>query len=443
MLRTLLALVLLTPPFAFAQYSIGTSYRPLPMATPPGGNTCSRTWYDADIHLLPNGKDLGVLAQASAPNYCTDVALDTIQLGARNGDSGAWTLPASVDSYANVCPTLQGQYTRCGFEFWFHSGPVASPSVVRLENPNSPTGVRYYMAFVGGNADFIQGKIYWAVSDDGAHWEVYARNTDESWAPILQAKYTRSAGAPRSAPACEHPSGIGQVQLAFEDDRFYVFFQYYHPVQPECVEGHDSPTCVAASRRIYDRALSSHLYRFDYNPLHPFGFAGDVREMYVDGRWQHHSTKLVWGYDVDAAGNQLPANADDPVLELFDGVQSAGFAFGAGDVKFGNGRWLHAYVFAHTMYAQTATSVDPARASWSDPQPVDVSRIRAAYSLSTSDPAPGIWYGSLSGTAEKWWMWAAVPSEDRLCAGTTIPINPFGGLALLPAVLCTPDRPCD
>jgi hypothetical protein len=36
-----------------------------------------------------------------------------------------------------------------------------------------------------------------------------------------------------------------------------------------------------------------------------------------------------------------------------------------------------------------------------------------------------------------------VPSEDRLCAGMTIPINPFGGLALLPAVLCTPDRPCE
>jgi hypothetical protein len=232
------------------------------------------------------------------------------------------------------------------------------------------------------------------------------------------------------------------VQLAFENDRFYVFFQYYHPVQPECSGGHNSPACVASGRQIYDRALSSGVYRFDYNPRHPFGFGGDVREIYVDGHWQTHSTKLVFGYDDDNAGRQLQPDADNPVLELFNSVQSAGFGFGPGDVKFGNGRWLHVYVFAHVMYAQWTTSLDPDAARWSDPQVVDVSPIRAAYPLSTSDPAPGIWYGSLSGTPEKWWIWAPVPTEDRLCAGTTISINPFAGLSLMPAVLCTPDRPC-
>ncbi len=444
MLRISFAIfALVTASSALAQYSIGTMYRPLPIATPPGGDTCSRTWYDPDIHLLPNGTDLGVLAQAAAPTYCSDVAVDAIQRGTRNGINGAWTLPGVVDEFASVCPTLQGRYTRCDFQDWFHSGPLASPSVVRLPNENSPTGVRYYMAFVGGNADFIHGKIYWAVSDDGRIWDTYARNATEFVQPIIYAKYTRSSASPRSAPPCSQPSGIGQVQLAFENDRFYVFFQYWHPIQPECTEGHDSPACVASGRQIYDRGLSSVLYRFDYNPKHPFGFGGSVRELYLDGEWRTHSGRLVWAYDDDPAGNQLPADGGNPVLELFNGVQTAGFQFGAGDVKQGNDRWLHVYVFEHLMRAQTATSLDPTVAAWSPPEVIDVSPIRDAYPLSTNDPAPGIWYGALSGTPEKWWIWAPVPMQDRICAGATRPINTFGGLALLPAVLCTPDRPCN
>jgi hypothetical protein len=404
-MRILVVLITALP--ALAQYSIGTMYRPLPIASPPGGNTCSRTWYDPDIHLLPNGTDLGILAQASAPTYCTDVAVDTIQRATRENAGGRWTLPALVDSYATECPNVQGQYTRCGFQNWFHSGPVASPSIVRLPNENSPTGVRYYMAFVGGNADYIHGKIYWAVSDDGKTWDTYARNATEFWAPVIFAKH--------GEPACTPPSGIGQVQLAFENGLFYMFFQYYHPTSD----------------------LSSVLYRFDYNPKHPFGFGGNVREIYLGGGWQKHSGQLLWEYDT------VPLDTSDPVLGLFNGVQEAGFGFGQGDVKFGNGRWLHLYVFAHVMYAQTTTSLDPTVATWSAPEIVDVSRIREAYPLSTNSPAPGIWYGSLSWTPEKWWIWAPVPSEERLCAGVTLPINPFAGLALLPAVLCTPDQPCD
>jgi hypothetical protein len=444
MMRIALAIISLvvTASPALAQFSIGTMYRPLPMATPPGADTCSRTWYDPDIHLLPNGTDLGVLAQASAPTYCTDIAVDTFQRGARNGLNGAWTLPAAVDDYANVCPTMQGRYTRCDFQDWFHAGPIASPSIVRLPNEHSPTGVRYYMAFVGGNSDYIHGKIYWAVSDDGQTWDTYARNATEFIAPIISARYTRSAESPRSAPPCSHPSGIAQVQLGFENDRFYVFFQYWHPIQPECTEGHNSPACVASGYQVYDRALSSVLYRFDYNPKHPFGFGGSVREIYLDGEWQPHSGRLVWGYDDNANGSQLRPDVGNPVLELYNGVQTAGFGFGQGDVKFGNDRWLHVYVFEDLMRAQTATSLDPTIATWSVPETIDVTRIRDAYPLSTNAPAPGIWYGALSGTPEKWWIWAAVPTEDKLCAGATLPINPFGGLALLPAVLCTPDRPC-
>jgi hypothetical protein len=424
----LLALAVLLTFSARAQYSIGTIYRPLAIATPAGGDTCSRTWYDPDVHLLPNGTDLGVLAQTSTTSYCTDVSVDSIYSGSRNGANGAWTLPGLVDDHANVCPLLQGQYTRCGFDTGFHAGPLASPSIVRLEHPDSATGVRYYMAFVGGNADYIHGKIYWAVSDDGESWDVDAPEAPELWSPVIEAKYTRSNVTPFSALPCGRPSGIGQVQLAFENGRFYLFFQYYHSEA-------DDPT--------YNHALSSVLYRFEYDAEDPFGRGEEAGEIYLDGRWQRHSGQLVWAYDKAPGGPQLPPNDADPVLQLYNGVDTAGFRFGTGDVKFGNGRWLHAYVFAHVMYAQTAASLDPTVARWSESEVVDVTPLRELHPLSTSSPAPGIWYGALSGTPEKWWIWAPVPAEDKLCAGATVPINPFGGLALAPAVLCTPDRPCD
>lgn len=430
------ALLLLLALPAAAQYMIGTMYRPLAIQTPDDIDVCSRTWYDPDVHLEPNGIDLGVLAQSSGISACAEGAIDAIRSATRDGHTGAWTTPAF-----NGCATLQGRYTRCGFDPFTKAGPLASPSVVRLPNANSATGFRYYMAFVGGNADFIHGKIYWAVSDDGEAWTVYARGATEYWAPIIYSRYERSADAPRSTPACEAPSGIGQVQLAFEDGRFYMFFQYWHPTQPECADGHDSPSCRASSFQGYNRGLSSALYRFDYDPNHPFGFGPSVREMYLDGVWRRHSGRLVWRYDVDANGAQLPADADTPVLELYNGVQAAGFGFGAGDVKFGNGRWQHVYVFEHYTRAQSTTSLDPTIATWTQPEIVDTSSITDAYPLATSDPAPGIWYGALSGTPEKWWMWIPVSTSNLRC-GTPQRPNTFAGLSLVPAVLCTPDKPC-
>ena len=423
---------------AIAQYSIGTVYRPLTIARPEGAAACTRTWYDPDVHVTPEG-DLGLIAQSFAPTRCSLGPVDMFQGAARDRNTGMWTLPELIGSM-NECPVLQGQYERCGFAPGLNAGPVASPSVVRLENPNSPTGVRYYMAFVGGNADFINGKIYWAVSDDAKWWTVYARNTNEYWAPVIYAKHTRSEDSPRSTPACGSPSGIGQVQLAFENGLFYVFFQYWHPVQPECVGGKDTPSCVASQWKIYDRGLSSVLYRFDYDPRHPFGFGPAVREVFLDGQWQRHDGRLVWGYDVDDGDERPTSDGAAPVMELYNGVQAAGFGFGAGDVKYGNGRWLHVYEFEGITRAQSATSLDPTVATWSEPQRVDTSAVTQAHPLATFEIASGLWYGSLSGTPERWWIWMPVPTES-MCGSEERP-NVFGALSLLPAVLCTPDRPC-
>jgi len=432
---TLLALL---PIAVAAQYSIGSLAPPLTIPRAEGASPCSRTGYDPDVHVTPDG-DLGLIAQSFAPTPCALGSVDMFQGATRDRSSGGWRLPSLVGSM-NECPVLQGQYERCGFEPGLDAGPIASPSVVRLENPNSPTGVRYYMAFVGGNADFINGKIYWAVSDDAKWWTVYARNTNEYWAPVIAAKYVRSEESPRSTPACAAPSGIGQVQLAFEDGRFYVFFQYWHPVQPECEEGRDTPACAASPWKTYDRGLSSVLYRFDYDPKHPFGFGPSVREVYLDGGWQRHDAMLVWGYDVDVDGEHLRTEGGTPVMELYNGVQAAGFGFGAGDVKFGNGRWLHVYEFEGITRAQTAESLDPTVATWTAPERVDTTPVTQTYPLATFEIASGLWYGSLAGSPDKWWIWMPVPTEAQ-CGSPERP-NVFGALSLLPAELCTPDRPC-
>jgi hypothetical protein len=425
---------------AVAQFSTGTVYRPLTLTRPDGASACARTWYDPEVFLAPDGIDLTLLAQSSAPTTCSDGSIDAIQRATRDGFTGRWTTPA-LEGMVNGCPTIRGQYQRCGFAPGRTAGPVASPSVVRLPNPFSPTGVRYYMAFVGGNADFINGKIYWAVSNDGEKWDVYARNATEHWAPVIFAKHTRSPETPRSAPSCSQPSGIGQVQLAFEEGRFYMFFQYWHPVQPECEEGHGSARCTTSRWHTYDRALSSVLYRFDYDPAHPFGFGPAVREMYLDGAWRRHSGQLVWEYDVDDTGAQVATTEDAPLMQLYNGVQQAGFEFGAGDVKFGNGQWLRVYAFEGITRAQTATSLDPTISHWSPPQVVDTATVRERFPLADHDVSPGIWYGSLSGTSERWWMWMSLPTTETRCGRPEAP-NFFAGLSLVPMMLCTPDRPC-
>ncbi len=197
--RTLLGLALALAidtarPAAAQTYRIGASYNVLALGD---GSPCRRTWYDPEILLSPNG-DPRLLAQGGNPDaVCGSVSayLDSIFDAPRNQFTGAWTLPTNTS-----CPVLPGGYGRCGYSPT-SPGPVASPSVVQV-----PGDSRYFMAFGGGNADCIKGKVYWAVSNDGATWSVYNWNAPpgEIWTPILYGKY---------APDCAL-SGIGQVQLA-------------------------------------------------------------------------------------------------------------------------------------------------------------------------------------------------------------------------------------
>lgn len=421
-----------------AQYSTSTPYAPLTIANPPNGDSCANTWYDPEVFVLPNATDLGLLAQAGAPNPCQTLPYDSIYPASRNS-VGAWTSPS-----ATQCPRMKGEYVRCGWTGGSNAGPIASPSVIRLPNTSSPNGYRYFMAFSGGNADYVHGKVYWAYSDDGINWNVYTNSSlPEIWSPLLQAKYERSSSAPRSTPACSAPSGIGQLQLAYENGYVYLFSQYNHPIQPECSDPNSS-ACLNSPYKGYDRALSSLLTRFTYNSGHPWGF-GSGWSIFHNGAWVTHSGKLVFGYDVNASGVQLPADTGNPVVGIYNSVQTAGFEFGAGDVKYGNGKWLHVWSFGGT-WAQTANCLDPTVCGWGTKQQINLNNITANGYSNLVEIMPGIHYGALrkadgTYTGTHWWIWVPAPTGNKACYDGPNR-NVFAGLSLIPAQLCTPDVPC-
>lgn len=432
---------------ASAQYATSSPYAPLTIPTTGGASSCVNTWYDPEIFLLPDTVSLGLLAQGGAPNPCQTLPYDAFFRATRN-PSGSWSTPA-----AGACPAFKGEYIRCTWTGGANAGPIASPSVVRLNNVNSASGKRYFMAFVGGNADYIHGKLYWAMSDDASNWTVYSGSPTENWRPILQAKYERSSSQPRSTLPCAPPSAIGQVMMAYESPYIYVYVLYYHPYQPECATDprHETTACQTSPYVGYDRALSSVVFRFTYDPNHPFGFSSDLRIL-NRGAWQTHSGKLVWPYDRDSANNQLPADAGNPVMQAYDSgdYPSANFKFGNGDIKYGNGRWLHVVSFGDTpprTMVQTASCLNAAVCRWSNAEALDVSPIRAVYGNLVDLTPSGIYYGPLrkadgTFTGTHWWIWVPVPTGNQVCYDGQGQRSVFAGLSLAPAQLCTPDVPC-
>jgi len=414
---------LATASAAQAQYSVGALYNKLTLG-PTDDNPCTRTWYDPELYTMPNG-DLRFIAQGGAPNACMSQPWDSIFGATRASAGGAWTTPGySYTTHQTDCPTLFGQYTRCNYNSNNSIGaPISSPSVIRLPNSNSASGWRYFMAFPGGNADYIEGRIYWAYSDDGQSWTVYNWNATEVWKAIITAKYTRNASQPSSDYSCAAPSGFGQLQIAYENGLIYIYGMYYHS----------------------NGSLSPLIYRFDYSSAHPFGFGPSVRQIYFLGSWQSHSGNLVWNYDKDVNGNQLPVDSfngvADPVLVPNGSLDSTGYGFGAGDLKYGNGKWVHVRAFGPHVYVQTATSLtDPTTgnaSSWSAESIIDYTNVRNAYPATNEGFSPGLWYGNL-GTGNHWWIFIPVNWENPLCGDG----GGAEGNAIVPAILCTPDAPC-
>ena len=366
---------------AFGQnYHVGTTYTPL---TQGAGGCGWQTLYDPTLYKLPSG-DLHLLTQGgNTMNSCTRI--DSFFGTTRNQSGGAWSAMGT-----SSCPEFMGGYTRCGYSPTVH-GPIASPSVVQV-----PGDSRYFMAFSGGNADYFDGKVYWAVSNDGISWSVYNVNPPpgETWTPVLFGKYAGDCVGDG-----QHPNGIGQVQLAYENGYFYVFMSYYH---------------------YNSGALSPVVFRFDYSSAHAYGFGPSVRQVFHNGTWENNSGQFVWSDDGYGSNGTLLANGDH-VIGIYDSMNS--YAFGSGDLKHDDnqGWWVRVQDWSGTVNWQESSSL--ASGVWSSPTPIG-NLPSTLYAWGT-----GLWFGSLSGSANRMWIW--MPVNNNSCSGGD-------GLSLLPGTLDYP-----
>lgn len=403
------------------------------------------TWYGPEIFQHPEG-DLGLLAHSGNPSVerfgtsdpmgiasaaCGSFApagIDTIYSARRDSQNGSWATPAF-----GQCPKFKGMGRRPGctydpqVEGAYNIDPVGSPSVVRIPNG---AGWRYFLAFSNGNSDYITGKIYWAVSDDGLNWTIYNWNAPayHEWTPILGPKYRD----------CEYPmseigktTGVVEPFLAFDASdtaggrnpygTFYLYFTYSHYV---------------SSTSHFEDALA---YRFGYNPAHPFGFGANP-EIFFDGQWRAHSGQLVWDYDGQ------PAVGTDPVLRIDASISSwrnaSPHALGRGDLKQNTttGVWYHISTWGNQTVIQSSSRLD--MNNWSTPTVVNTASVNGIYSnlcrtgSGTNEYVaydPGIWYGTLGGRTG-WWIWMPVHTAPPEISGQ--PPGCFQGLALVVAKLC-------
>jgi hypothetical protein len=384
-----------------------------------GVSSCAVTWYDPEIFALPDGS-LNFLAQGGDPSQvCSPQGTpgtDAFFAGHWSPVSQTWTTPALA-----ACPLLRGFYMLGGYaQNCVYSqtaeGPIASPSVVKI-------GSRYFMAFVGGNADQIEGRIYWAVSSDGVSWSVFNTSPPAglAWKPIIAPKY----GDP-----CAH-FGIGQVALSYDaadtslgaSGTFYIHFLY----------DHSTPA----------HELDTEAYRFAYNPADMFGLPAGFSTGSTPGQicvaannsptatcsWFGHSGQLVWDYDGQ------PVVPGDPLLYRYMGMRQ--LQYGGLDIKYDpvHGNWLHVYSFGDGVSWQTASSL--ASSVWTDAQAVDLTAMDATlasrYSAYSNERYyGGLWYGSYTGRTG---MWLFQPVDVTGCTG------PFQGLGIVPTELCTTSPP--
>jgi hypothetical protein len=360
----------------------------------PAGQECSVTWYDPEGLTYSDG-DIGFLAQGGNPRAtCLNgIGIDSIFASRRDGTT--WINPSQT-----ACPTLRGLY-HSAQTCTYYPGPLASPSIVKI-------GSRYYMAFVGGNADINRGEIFWATSTDGATWTTFKwdpKPPGYAWRPIVRPIYGDTCSA----------FGIGQLSLTYDPNpsinpngTFYIHFLYYHPSQIG--------------------ALDTMAFRMPFNPTNNFGIGGQGQLCIAASTatnatcaWTNHSGNLVWDYDGQ------PAQPGDPVLGVYRGMRQMGF--GGGDVKWNpdQSNWLHVYGFGGKVYWQSTTSL--ASSLWTAAKEVDLSALDTE--LNNRYPGKyqsaeryygGLWYGTSGGRTG---MWMYQPVDVDNCSW------PFAGLRIV------------
>jgi hypothetical protein len=308
--------------------------------------------------------------------------------------TGNWQVPAG-----NGVPAWQGQYTRCSYSPTT-PGSLASPSIVKVDST-------YYMAYSGGNADNITGRVYWATSTDGLTWTSLTVGAgSEGITPIIYGwLHDECTGLDGVSTA----SGVGQVELAYDTPGYFYFFLRY---------GH-------YANGVQQSPIGERIaFRINRDTSAP-GDLGSTREIYYDGAWTSNSGKFVWTYD------NHTAYGTDQVLT--PGHSATSMGFGAGDVKYDpqldapiGGEWVHFYQAeaGQPIYWEwTRTLNNP---TWNVGGMVDLSTVTSAYPTATVY-YPGLYFyspllGGLTGS------YLFLPIQDT-CGGD------FGGLHVISSSL--------
>jgi hypothetical protein len=468
--------MLMTAGSLFGQYRTGRVYNsdcrtnssaacnelsvvPRPQLTP------AFTWYDPEVYELPSG-NLSFLAQSGNPSVNETLyynstnamgiskeiygryapsGIDTIYRAERSS-SGTWSTPAF-----GAGPTLKGQRRRCDYipkvtspppgnsQFTPNNiDPVGGHSIVRLQT--SPGVYKYFMAFNGGNADYIVGKLYWAISDDGVNWTVYNWNPPAGyeWTPLVNPYYHDCNGGTQVTGFEE---GVAEPFLAYvpndlnggPNGTFYLYFSYTHYTPDPPYYTSNPPS---GAKTWYDFMA----VRFGYNPSHPFGF-GSNYQLFYDGVWRPHSGRLVFDYDRNSDESNKPLySANDFYIGVFHSMTSIANSNpaggGSGDLKRNpdTGQWLKITTAGESSYV-TQTNSSLATNNWSTPQLVNTSTLTTLYTntcaangqTKTLLYGPALWYGNL-GARRGWWLWAPVHATGYTGC--------FSGLGIVPMKLC-------
>ena len=474
------------------------------------------TWYwpsfwqtpDGALHFLAHGGDGAAAANIFDPPDKYRCGFKEPGIDSFYGAdfvNGQWQTPADES-----CPAFWGEYERCGYtpqrteslepcppEAQAHGlcgqkyapiGPVGSPSILRIER-NGVT--RTFMAYSGGNGDYIPGRIYWAEQDNGA-WKKLEVNGDKGvlysqywnceWTfdPVKVVKKTVGEVCSRRSPGTDH--GLTTVDIVYdENDRgsganadgtIYFFVGYDHKYSHKLNPTDDPKACPpeCPTNCGYVARFDSLVYRVNYDPTSTTGL-GSRREIFMydavsdQKKWMPHSGALVWDYDIEEFGEAPTA---DPLCYP---QKSTNIWPGNIDVKWNpdTGRWLSIGYFGETELASISNHRTQENTSLWDAdnwkggplsqhnnrvidkyETVEISELTKAFPSNyyvkddkgnivydaNGNPkityigyGGGLWYGTLGGKSG---MWYFVPVRKKIYGPNT---GAFVGLAIVPTLL--------
>lgn len=394
-------------------------------------------WSNPNVYeaVLPNGKSvLRWSAQANRPvsGSCPgETGIDRWFSATYDPATSTWTPPS-----ASACADLQGSYDRLPYSPTNH-GPLGDSDVIRV-------GGKYYMAFNGGNADFIVGQVYWATSATGlpGSWNIYNASGSQPWIPLIRDRYHDGRDGIPEPPGpsnWRYPGGFTETYLAYDPTAsasapmgyFYLYLGHYGLRQESDTNG--SPLDAGLAE------IDSWAVRIPYDPSNTYGLSSQ-KEIWYLGNWtEFDSGQLVWLFDLEdhPEGNPIPG---EPIVELWQGQNGTHSFFpgGGGALRQDpvTGQWLHLYWFTEPSDAyksQRATSL--AANYWT--QPVSVCRETLETLIPNPPPHPNMYepglHHGIQGNRTGWWIFS--PVNYLRCAAVYI------GAGIVPAELCTTALP--